>query len=184
LCLASGGVVKVVSAIELSLKGDSMQRIICVLFVLATPQFLTAAKDDAAALANVTDADLQLLKDLPDLRVLALHQCDVTDAGLEHLAGLTNLLGLHFGSNKITDDGLKHFKKLTALRSLTLGVPKGHFGGGNPITDSGLEHLRGLTNLEELNMSATAVTKVGVKRLQQALPKLKISGNRSQVGPD
>src|SRR5438034_337180 len=44
---------------------------------------------------NVAGADLQLLKDLPDLRVLDLHNTKITDKGLEHLKDLVNLQGLH-----------------------------------------------------------------------------------------
>jgi tetratricopeptide (TPR) repeat protein len=130
---------------------------------------------------GIDDAGMAHLKGLTSLKALHLYQCFVTDAGLKHLEGLTNLHGLHFGSDKITNDGLKHLAKLKELRSLTLDVPPNRFGGGNPITDPGLEHLRGLTKLEHLSISATGVTSAGVKRLQQALPKLKIDGRRSQV---
>jgi internalin A len=131
---------------------------------------------------GINDAGLAHLKGLTSLKELHLYQCYVTDAGLAHLVGLTNLQGLRFGSDKITDDGLKQLEKLTALRSLSLDAPL--FGSRNPITDKGLDHLRGLTNLENLDISDTTVTNAGVKRLQQALPKLKIEGRRSQVGPD
>jgi Leucine-rich repeat (LRR) protein len=133
---------------------------------------------------GIDDAGLAHLKALTGLKTLHLYQCTVTDTGLECLAGLTNLQVLHFGSAKITDDGLKHLKKLTALRSLSLGAPPDHFGGGNPITDAGIEHLKGLTKLEDLNIRHTQVTNAGVKRLQEALPKLKIDGHRSQVTPE
>ena len=43
------------------------------------------------------------------------------------------------------------------------------------ITDAGLEHLKGLTKLFKLYLSNTLVTDEGVKRLQQALPKCRIS---------
>jgi hypothetical protein len=130
---------------------------------------------------GIDDAGMVHLKELTNLKALHLYQCFLSDAGLKHLEGLTNLQGLHFGSDKITNDGLKHLVKLSELRDLTLDVPPGRFGGGNPITDPGLEHLRGLKKLECLRISATGVTSAGVKRLQQALPKLKIEGRRSQI---
>src|SRR5262245_48610145 len=43
--------------------------------------------------------------------------------------------------------------------------------------------LRGLTTLEFLDVSDTQVTNAGVKRLQEALPKLQITGRRRQVTP-
>ena len=58
---------------------------------------------------RVTDADLQLLKDLPDLRVLILggtQGTKVTDKGLEHLKGSVNLHRLHLYGTPITAEGL------------------------------------------------------------------------------
>ncbi len=43
------------------------------------------------------------------------------------------------------------------------------------ITDAGLVHLKGLTNLKTLWLFSTKVTDAGVKKLQAALPKCKIS---------
>jgi hypothetical protein len=41
----------------------------------------------------------------------------VTDAGLEHLKGLTQLRTLFLGYTSVTDAGLKHLKGLTQLQS-------------------------------------------------------------------
>ncbi len=43
------------------------------------------------------------------------------------------------------------------------------------VTDAGLVHLKGMTNLRRLNLIYTNVTDAGVKKLQAALPKCKIS---------
>ena len=43
------------------------------------------------------------------------------------------------------------------------------------VTDEGLQHLKGLTNLQSLHLTHTFVTASGVFKLQQALPKCKIS---------
>jgi hypothetical protein len=43
-----------------------------------------------------------------------------------------------------------------------------------PITDAGLEHLKGLAVLADLDLSFTQTTNEGRKKLQDALPKLKI----------
>ena len=52
-----------------------------------------------------TDADLEQLRDMPELETLDLGQCEkITDAGLVHLNGLTNLQNLilsFYSSNTI-----------------------------------------------------------------------------------
>jgi hypothetical protein len=42
------------------------------------------------------------------------------------------------------------------------------------VTDLGLPNLEAVSGLEYLNLSNTAVTDAGVKRLKKALPKLKV----------
>ncbi len=44
----------------------------------------------------------------------------ITDAGLEHLDGLTNLKRLSLDGTRITDGGLEHFRGLTNLQELNL----------------------------------------------------------------
>ena len=44
----------------------------------------------------------------------------MTDAGLEHLKGLTQLRVLNLANTKVTDAGLEHLKGLTQLRMLYL----------------------------------------------------------------
>jgi Leucine-rich repeat (LRR) protein len=94
----------------------------------------------------VTDEDLQLLKDLPDLRVLILggtQGTKVTDKGLEHLKGSVNLQRLHLYGTPITDEGMVHLKGLTDLRLLHLV--------GTRVSTDGLKHLKGMTRLEQLD---------------------------------
>ena len=95
---------------------------------------------------GVTDADLQLLKDLPDLRVLILggtQGTKVTDKGLEHLKGSVNLQRLYLYGTPITDEGLVHLEGLTDLRLLHLV--------GTRVSTDGLKHLKGMTKLEQLD---------------------------------
>ena len=85
-------------------------------------------------LDHMTDADLEHLKGLSQLRSLDLSGTQITDAGLEHLSELTQLHVLILWNTAVTDAGLKHLKRLPALRTLGLR--------GTRITDAGVEHLR------------------------------------------
>ena len=42
----------------------------------------------------------------------------MTDAGLEHLKGLTQLRELNLNDTQVTDAGLEHLKGLTQLQSV------------------------------------------------------------------
>ena len=61
--------------------------------------------------ANVTEAALEHLKGLTNLKVLWLINTKVTDAGLEHLSGLTNLENLYVIGTKVSDEGVKKLQK-------------------------------------------------------------------------
>ena len=66
----------------------------------------------------------------------------------------------------MTDEGLTQLAGLKNLESLDLT--------GTAVTDAGLAQLTALKQLRELNLEDTPVTDIGVKRLQTALPNLKI----------
>ncbi len=113
---------------------------------------------------NVTDAGLEHLKGLTELKHVCIYHSRVTDAGLEHLKGLTQLRSLILCFVQVTDAGLEHLKGLTRLKRLTLNQTQ--------VTDAGLEHLKGLTELEQLYFGGNiGVTHAGLERVK-ALPKL------------
>jgi hypothetical protein len=116
--------------------------------------------------AKVIDASLEHLKGLTKLEILFLKDTAVTDDGVVYLKGLTNLEVLELRRTKVTDKALEHLKRFTKLQRLDLG--------GTRVTDKGLEHLKGLPSLQELDLRDTQVTDAGVKKLQKALPKVKI----------
>ena len=70
--------------------------------------------------ANVTDADLEHIEALTNLRRLDLFRTKVTDVGLEHLTGLTQLQTLDLSGDHVTDAGLKFLKGLTELQTLKI----------------------------------------------------------------
>ena len=96
-----------------------------------------------------------------------LNNPQVTDDGLEHLKRFSQLQALGLSDTKVTDAGLEHLKGLSQLQQLWLG--------GTRVTSSGLEHLKGLNQLKGLYLDGTKVTDEGVKKLQQALPKCKVT---------
>jgi Leucine-rich repeat (LRR) protein len=129
------------------------------------------AKDKPVVTVNfsttqVGDDALANLKGLPQLRKVTLNGTKVTDAGLERLKGLTGLEKIYLVDTKVTDAGLEHLKDLSNLKVLSLV--------GTQVTDAGLEHLKSLSNLKELYVYGTKVTEEGGKKLQEALPKVKI----------
>ena len=113
----------------------------------------------SASLApQTTDADLEHLDGLTEVRGLLLTNTNITDAGLEHLKGLTQLQQLVLTDTKITDAGLKHLKGFSQLDILCLD--------GTKITDAGLEHLKGLTQLQALRLDRTKLTDAGLEHLK------------------
>ena len=80
---------------------------------------------------------------------------------------------LWLDGTKVTDAGLAHLKGLAQMQLLSLDRTM--------VTDAGLVHLEGFSNLTWLDLSGTKVTDVGVKKLQQKLPRCKIS--RPLTGP-
>ena len=83
---------------------------------------------------EVTDAGLERLQGLPQLKELYLFSAAVTDAGLINLRGLNRLRKLHICRTPITDAGLKHLKVLTQLEDLDLVETR--------VTDDGVRNLR------------------------------------------
>jgi hypothetical protein len=71
---------------------------------------------------NATDADLEQIAQLPDLRELQLYGPRVTDAGVQVLAGLTSLTSLVLFAESCTDVALEHLHGLGSLRSIRLHI--------------------------------------------------------------
>jgi hypothetical protein len=120
--------------------------------------------------AEVTDSELRHLACLTNLRVLKLSYGQVTDSGLARLNGLKQLEEMELDRTKITDAGLKSIGGFRHLRRLSLS--------DTAITDAGLVELCGLEHLENVYVFCPKLTRVGVERLQRALPKCEIHHNR------
>ena len=95
--------------------------------------------------AKITDSGWARLKGLTRMQTLSLPN-DTTDEKLGCLDGMTQLRTLALTSAAITNDGLKHLMKTPRLQLLSLA--------GTKITDAGLGHLRGMLNLETIFLPA------------------------------
>lgn len=76
---------------------------------------------------DVTDATLESVKDMTELRELDLNDTQVTDAGLKAIAGLPNLKVLMVSRTKVTEAGVKEHllskPGLTEIHVQGLGIP-------------------------------------------------------------
>ena len=66
----------------------------------------------------MTDAGLEHLNELTNLRTLLLSVTQVTDGGLMRLKGLTKLQRLYLNDTQVTDAGVNDLKR--ALPNLTI----------------------------------------------------------------
>ncbi len=134
----------------------------------------------------VTDAAMQVLADLPDLRAVRVNSCNVSDQGLEVLANYENLqrltlrdvpakgaalaklpnpdklVSLNMAQSGIGDGEVAHLAGMTNLENLNLSE--------TTLTDACVEGLAKLNSLKQLVLTQTGVTAEGAKRLVEALP--------------
>lgn len=83
---------------------------------------------------KVTDAGLDQIKGLKNLRKLHLENTGITDAGLVHLKGLAELQYLNIYGAKVTDAGLENLKGLKNLKKLYVWQTQ--------VTDAGAKALK------------------------------------------
>ncbi len=117
---------------------------------------------------DVNDESLAGIKVLGgNVAQLDLSKTEVTDAALKPLASLERLVRLDLHGTQIGDAGMKHLSGLKHLRYLNLY--------GTQVTDAGLQSIGNLKGLKDVYLWGSKVTPKGVKKLQDKLPKAKIS---------
>jgi internalin A len=161
-----------------------------------------------AGYALITDVGLDALASLPNLRQLAIGGNKLTDAGLQPLRQMQGLEQLDLAGSQRTDSGLwsvslteaglDAIATLKNLRHLRLN--------GTLVSAAGLEKLRALTKLEQLDLercrrvgddivvllaafralkrldvTGTAISKVGLAKLHEARPGLTILAGESEA---
>lgn len=124
---------------------------------------LTILKIDLTGVKEVSNGDLQKLKDAPQLVYLSVMSTSVSDEGLSHLQAVQSLEELNIAGTSITGAGFRYLNGLPNLRTLNCG--------GSPISDESLENLSNL-QLVSLGLIDTKVTTEGAKYLK-AMPTLK-----------
>jgi hypothetical protein len=111
---------------------------------------------------RVTDAGLTVLREMPELKHLALKDCDdLTGAFLEDVQAFPDLCSLSITYSRFTfgDAHLKAIRPLENLVHLELDETDG-------LTDRGLSQIAQLPRLEELDLGmCPRVTKTGIKHL-------------------
>lgn len=113
----------------------------------------------------VTDAGMEPLQRLLQLRALALTGTKVTHIGIGRLAANRNLLALDLEiCDGITDAACEPLGKIRQLKALVFKKT-----GFEPqrISDAGLEKLQDLTDLELLNLYGNKVTDTGMRHLER-----------------
>ncbi len=77
---------------------------------------------------------LELLRDLPRLRVLSLEKSSITDADLAAIADQTDLIYLWLDDTAISDAGLVHLRRMRRLKFLYIR--------NSNVTDAGIDALK------------------------------------------
>ena len=104
-----------------------------------------------------TDAGLEYIRCLKQVKKLDLSGTQVTDERLELVRGLSELQELNLSGTRVTDAALEHIVGLAALASLDLS--------GTDVTGASLDCLNRLPNLRVLSLDNTGVTNRAMEKL-------------------
>lgn len=117
---------------------------------------------------EATSASFGEVSKLKRLRHLGTWVWQIDNADFEQLASLPNLKILSLVTRHVTDESLPYIVQLPHLTRLQFT--------GDQITDASLPHLQKVSALEWLDLSHTAVNKLGqaAKDLRAALPDCKM----------
>ncbi|MBC8354883.1 MAG: hypothetical protein H8E66_23135 [Planctomycetes bacterium] len=146
---------------------------------------------------DLTDDDLKLLRDLPDVTYVNLCYTDVTDDGLRHLVGLHDLKRLSLASTHVTGSRLAELEMLPRLDWLDLNGSKAtdqamtavsalphltELIASQHVTDAGLAALSASTTIEALDLTRAPISDSGLRHVakMQQLTALKL--NETMIG--
>lgn len=126
------------------------------------PLFLQLSRLATLSLENgkITDAGMETVAQLPQLKSLKLQKCSqLTAAGFKHLSGLPELERLYILYTYADDEAMTTVGQLTKLRVLDLR--------GTKVTNAGLVHLEPLKNLIDLKFRGSAISDDGMEHVGQ-----------------
>ena len=115
---------------------------------------------------DITEAGMESLAAIANLKTLSLHNVHVTDAGLAKLAGCPQLESLYLvgQDSDITETGMESLAAFPSLRALKLYDVH--------VTDAGLEKLRQCPHLETLYLKPRVAEEFTISAVL-ALPHLR-----------
>src|SRR5262249_17757818 len=95
----------------------------------------------------VRDDDLELLRRLPGLRVLAIMNSTVSETGMSYVGECGEIESLFLGNTNVTDAGLQSLSPLRRLTGISLVKTQ--------ITDESPKTLGAMTGLQVLSLNHT-----------------------------
>jgi Leucine-rich repeat (LRR) protein len=108
----------------------------------------------------LTDAAMETLAAMPELRAVRLSGVNVTDAGVARLLSLPNLTELDLRNcRKVTKAGIEQIGEKRSLRVLKVGGPE--------IDDEALELVAGMDHLTGLSLDNCDITDARVAKLDR-----------------
>lgn len=136
---------------------------------------------DLSECVGISDAEVDVITQLPKLTFLALDGCRVSDASLKSIARLSQMSSLDLSDLNISDQGIRELESMKQLATLSLCdtfvtdksievIAKLHtirnlMLDGTLISDKCMQLLAGMPNLEVLTLSRTSISDVGLGRL-------------------
>ena len=127
-------------------------------------------------ISNVSNQQLRLLEDLPQLEALDMCYANLDDSGQElidedgyvieqsfHLPRLPKLRGLNLYNTAFRGDGLENIPSIEVLEL-----------AGTDIDDDSIPALSSLTKLKTLSLCGTAISDSGIEHLREVLPDCEI----------
>lgn len=99
---------------------------------------------------EISDREMRLIADCPNIKRLEIPHSEVGDAGLAHLASLEYLEKLDLSATKITDRGLRHLAQMRGLKELKLN----HMD----LSGAGIQHLARCPRLGSLEVYQRSIS--------------------------
>lgn len=122
--------------------------------------------------SGISDDELKVLSDLPDIQSLQLENTLTSNFGLHQITRCTKIETLNLSGTCITDEGIAKLHQLAELRRLYLR--------NTELTDASIAELSTMNDLRVLSIHNTFISQSGYERLQAALPNCQISPPRRE----